>query len=137
MFYLMSFTFNLGQPFHVLLLASVAANVALLLPSSPGGVGNFEYFCAQTISFFGVEMALARSYAIVVHMTLLIPIVLLGFYFLWRENISLAEASSYGQSIFDYKPNSNGAKDYMELCQEILKQDTGNTLEVHDFVESK
>jgi len=56
------------------------------------------------------------------------------FYYIIRENISLAEASSYGQSIFEYKPTSHGAKDYMELCKEILKQDTvGHTLEIHDF----
>lgn len=50
------------------------------------------------------------------------------FYYIIRENISLAEASSYGQSIFEYKPSSHGAEDYMELCKEILKRDSGHTL---------
>ena len=39
-----------------------------------------------------------------------------------RENISLAEAPSHGKSIFDYKATSNGAKDYLGLCKEILKR---------------
>lgn len=39
-----------------------------------------------------------------------------------RENISLAEAPSHGKSIFEYKPSSNGAKDYISLCKEILKR---------------
>ena len=36
-----------------------------------------------------------------------------------RRNIKLAEAPSYGQSIFDYALDSNGAKDYEMLAAEI------------------
>lgn len=38
-----------------------------------------------------------------------------------RENISIAEAPLSHCSIFDYAPDSNGAKDYMELASEILQ----------------
>ena len=37
-----------------------------------------------------------------------------------RDNISVAEAPSFGKSIFDYKPNSHGAEDYLNLCKEII-----------------
>jgi len=37
-----------------------------------------------------------------------------------RRNIRLAEAPSFGQSIFQYAPGSNGAEDYRQLAQEIL-----------------
>ena len=36
-----------------------------------------------------------------------------------RDNISLAEAPSYGQTIFEYAPKSYGAEDYLKLCKEI------------------
>lgn len=36
-----------------------------------------------------------------------------------RRNIKLAESPSYGKSIFDYAPDSNGAKDYERLALEI------------------
>lgn len=36
-----------------------------------------------------------------------------------RRNIKLAEAPSYGQSIFDYASDSNGAKDYEHLAREV------------------
>ena len=39
-----------------------------------------------------------------------------------RENISLAEAPSFGKTIFEYKPGSHGAEDYESLCREILKR---------------
>ena len=38
-----------------------------------------------------------------------------------RRNIRLAEAPSFGQSIFGYAPDSNGAEDYQRLAQEVLE----------------
>ena len=37
-----------------------------------------------------------------------------------RRNIRLAEAPSFGQSIFDYDARSHGAEDYCSLAQEVL-----------------
>jgi chromosome partitioning protein len=37
-----------------------------------------------------------------------------------RDNIAVAEAPSFGKSIFSYKPDSNGAEDYLSLSREIL-----------------
>lgn len=37
-----------------------------------------------------------------------------------RRNIKLAEASSFGQTVFDYAPRSNGAIDYANLAIEIF-----------------
>lgn len=39
-----------------------------------------------------------------------------------RENVSLQEAPSWGKTIFEYKPDSKGAIDYMNLAKEILKR---------------
>ncbi|WP_321319255.1 ParA family protein [Labilibaculum sp.] len=39
-----------------------------------------------------------------------------------RENISLAEMCSAGIDIFRYAPNSNGAEDYLKLCEEFLSK---------------
>jgi chromosome partitioning protein len=37
-----------------------------------------------------------------------------------RRNIRLAEAPSFGQSIFQYAPKSHGAEDYQDLACEVL-----------------
>jgi len=37
-----------------------------------------------------------------------------------RRNVSVAEATSYGQTIFEYAPRSHGAEDYTNLCKEIV-----------------
>lgn len=38
-----------------------------------------------------------------------------------RENVALQEAPSWGKTIFEYSPNSAGAKDYLKLTKEILE----------------
>ncbi|WP_407536496.1 ParA family protein [Cetobacterium somerae] len=40
-----------------------------------------------------------------------------------RNNISLVEAPALMKNIFEYKPNSNGAKDYEALGEEIIKRE--------------
>ena len=50
-----------------------------------------------------------------------------------RRNIRLAEAPSFGQSIFEYDPHSNGAEDYENLAREV----TGVGLEVEDAPEKE
>jgi chromosome partitioning protein len=39
-----------------------------------------------------------------------------------RMNITLAESSAHGKSIFDFNPHCNGAKDYAELVEEVARR---------------
>jgi len=38
-----------------------------------------------------------------------------------RSNVKLAEAPSFGQTIFEYAPESNGARDYLAVAREIVR----------------
>jgi chromosome partitioning protein len=40
----------------------------------------------------------------------------------------LAEAPSFGQSIFQYAPDSNGAADYRELAEELMQMPAARQL---------
>ncbi|MBN2211235.1 MAG: ParA family protein [Sedimentisphaerales bacterium] len=42
-----------------------------------------------------------------------------------RRNVKLAESPSYGQTIFEYEPNCNGAEDYQALAQEVQTMTPG------------
>lgn len=42
-----------------------------------------------------------------------------------RNNVSLAEATGHGKTIFEYSSNSNGAKDYLALSKEMLRRENG------------
>ena len=39
------------------------------------------------------------------------------------NNITLADAPSFGKTIFEYRPDSHGAEDYLALCREIIKRE--------------
>ena len=41
-----------------------------------------------------------------------------------RENVSLAESPGFAQTIFEYRPKSNGAQDYQNLAIDLLEQRT-------------
>ena len=43
------------------------------------------------------------------------------FYAPIRENIALSEASSFGQQIYDYRPDCHGAEDYLELSRLVIE----------------
>ncbi|MDY6893450.1 MAG: lysylphosphatidylglycerol synthase transmembrane domain-containing protein [Chloroflexota bacterium] len=88
-FYMVGLSFDLGQPFYVFLLAAAISNLAWALLMTPGGLGPFDYFCQQTLIYFGVAEAAATSYTVVLHAVILLPMIVLGFVFLWVENLSL------------------------------------------------
>jgi chromosome partitioning protein len=45
-----------------------------------------------------------------------------------RRNITLAEAPSYGQTIFEYDPSCNGATDYKKVAEFIATEGKGKVL---------
>lgn len=74
------------------LLGTAVANLATLVPSAPGYVGTFDLALQQVlVQTFGASEVGATSYTLVVHLALLVPVVLLGLFFLWRENLSLPD----------------------------------------------
>lgn len=79
LFLFWSFSLPVGFGGGLLLVAIV--NLGIMIPSSPGYVGTFEYFCTQTLTVFAVNPTLAFSYAAFLHVALFLPITLLGWLF--------------------------------------------------------
>src|SRR5207253_10453671 len=70
-------------------LATAFANLSSLIPQAPGYIGVFDAIAkAVLVGAFGVESTRAISYVLVLHATLLLPVTLLGFVYLWRESLS-------------------------------------------------
>lgn len=97
MFYFVSRSFNLGLSYHMLLMAVAIANLALILPSLPGGIGPYEYFGKQTLLLFGVREAAATVYLAVVHLSFLLPVTILGLILLWWQRHTLSEVAGGGE----------------------------------------
>ena len=49
-----------------------------------------------------------------------------------RRNVKLAEAPSFGQTIFDYEPECAGAKDYKKLAESVVECAAQNTNPVEE-----
>lgn len=77
------------------LLTTGVANMATLIPSSPGYIGQFEYG-VKLVAFgaLGAPEAQALAYAIVVHAALLFPITIWGGVEWFRRQISLRNIQS-------------------------------------------
>ena len=76
--------------FSATMLTTGVANLATLIPSSPGYVGPFETGVTLVVEVaLGVSGALALSYAFLVHAALFFPVTIVGLIVLWRERISL------------------------------------------------
>lgn len=83
MYYLVGFAFGLSESFVVFLMVTGAANLAIAIPISQGGIGPFELFTTKVLVLAGVGSAGATAYAIALHVVLLVPLTLLGVCLLW------------------------------------------------------
>ena len=86
---LISIGFGLGLSPAAVLLVTAVANLATLVPSSPGYIGAFEAGVVLALTgAIGIQHDLALSYAIAVHAALYFPITMIGLYFWGRESLS-------------------------------------------------
>ena len=98
---------NLG--WEAILMTVAAANLFTLIPSSPGGVGPFEFGAKSvlvgvfTTSTNLASTNLASSYVILVHAALLFPITFWGIYYWIHENFSLSQAEHEREVLLEAK----------------------------------
>jgi uncharacterized protein (TIRG00374 family) len=76
---------NLHLPLTASLLILVALQAGISLPSAPGRVGLFEYICILALGFFGIDRVSALGFGILLHVIVLAPIFLAGFFLLVKS----------------------------------------------------
>ncbi|MDQ6693495.1 MAG: flippase-like domain-containing protein, partial [Chloroflexota bacterium] len=101
MYYLIgNFGFNLTAkgsplPFYVYMLVTALVNLSTLIPQAPGFLGLFDWVGKVVlVGAFAVESGAAISYVFLLHAALLIPVSLLGFFYLAKESLSWGELTS-------------------------------------------
>lgn len=67
-----------GELIAAVLLFTAISNLAGVVPSVSGGVGPFEFFGAATLVAVGLPEGVAGTYAVTVHIALLVPVTILG-----------------------------------------------------------
>jgi uncharacterized protein (TIRG00374 family) len=78
-------------PFHSMILTTAVANLGTLIPSSPGYVGTFDALSVFALGLYGISGDLGLAYTVVLHIALVVPITLWGFYYWARYHLSLRE----------------------------------------------
>lgn len=91
MYYLVGLAFNVDAGFQYYLLVTAAANLAISVIASQGGIGPFELVCKQTFIAAGLTESGATAYAIGLHAIVLLPVIVLGLYFLGSMGLSLGD----------------------------------------------
>lgn len=79
-------SFDLPRSFTAGMFVLAISAIGMVVPSSPGYVGVYHAVVIETlVKVFGADRAQAASYAVVTHLVLFLPPVLLGVYYIWRE----------------------------------------------------
>ena len=66
--------------------------IGISVPSAPGYVGVFHAAATAALEIFGVPRSTALAYALLYHASALVPITVVGWFYLLREHVSLGEA---------------------------------------------
>ncbi len=91
MYYMVGLAFGLDVGFHYYLLVTAAANLAISVLASQGGIGPFELVTRETMIAAGVVKSMAVAYAIGLHALVLLPVIAVGLYFLGTMGVSVGE----------------------------------------------
>jgi glycosyltransferase 2 family protein len=90
--------FDLPLQFLDTFLLMVALTVGISVPT-PGGVGPYEYFCSISLSqVWGVPAAVAGAVAVTQHAIAMLPPIVVGLLFMWRDGVRPAEVRTLAHS---------------------------------------
>lgn len=88
------YAFHLGSlPLSAPIFIMVIIAIGVMLPSAPGYVGPYHAACRGALVLLGVEVNTAIGFAVILHASQVIVVTIVGFYYLWKEGLSLSEVS--------------------------------------------
>jgi hypothetical protein len=86
-------SFGIVLPVTASMFIMVFLVFAVMVPASPGYVGTYHAACVYSLMAFNIQKEKALSVALIIHGVSFFPVIIAGFYYLWRGNVSLAEVS--------------------------------------------
>jgi len=109
-FAFMAFDF-FNESYHEFLLAGVVllvlSSIGLMIPSAPGAIGTFHYFCILGLIIASLnDNNQAAAYAVFIHGINYISVTFVGLIFFLRENMRLSEMSLKDEKSYE-KNDSN------------------------------
>jgi uncharacterized membrane protein YbhN (UPF0104 family) len=83
--------FDINVPWSATLLVQGIIVILVALPGAPGFFGMFELGATIGLGVYGVENALASTWALVFHVAAFIPITLFGAYYATRLGFKMSD----------------------------------------------
>ncbi len=88
-YWFVGLAFDLDLALPVYLGVTGAANLAIAVPATTGGIGPFEFFTREMVVAFGVSNATATAYSLVLHALILGSVLILGVFLAWRSEVGV------------------------------------------------
>lgn len=86
-------SFGIFLPVYGSMFIMVFLVFAVMVPASPGYVGTYHAACVYGLMAFNIPKEQSLSVALVIHGSSFFPVIIAGFYYLWRDNVSLKNIS--------------------------------------------
>jgi uncharacterized protein (TIRG00374 family) len=82
---------NIWQYSLAMLIVVSVSNLATSFPSSQGSIGPFEVFGTIALVYLGVSNGVASAYVIILHLSLLLPVIIVGIAYMVYASLSLKQ----------------------------------------------
>jgi len=89
--WILYYSFGIQLPWYSTFLIIVILAMGVTLPQAPGFLGVFQFSCAAAMILIGVPENEAKSFAILLWVIGVIPVTLLGLFYLFAGSMSLSQ----------------------------------------------
>jgi uncharacterized protein (TIRG00374 family) len=96
--YLLFLAFGLHLPVAAAFVLMIILIIGIAIPTAPGFLGNWHYFCILSLGLFGIPKTDALTFALVYHALSIGIIILLGLIFLPFNRFSVADLRRQSRS---------------------------------------
>lgn len=99
LFYVLFFSFPISLPLHAAFLDMIILTFGIMIPSTTGFIGTFQFFSKEGLMFFHIDPSIALSYSILLYASQFLLVVGAGLISLWIWGLNFknlkTKASSY------------------------------------------
>ena len=89
-------SFDISLPITASMFIMVFLVFAVLVPAAPGYVGTYHAAGVYSLMALGIQKEKALSVALMIHGVNFFPVIIVGLFFLWKNNVSLSEMRKKG-----------------------------------------
>lgn len=97
--YSMFFTIGINLSIPVAFFLLVMLCLGVMIPSAPGFIGIVQFVFVAGMALFDVPKPQALAYSFLYHISQYIPLVVVGFFFLFKEGLSLGQIGKSSASV--------------------------------------